>query len=208
MVATTELHFLDARPITFEGGRLAGALLRHSGWRLRFDGLPARQGVIVVYPHTSNWDFIVGLLAKWAMGMPARFWGKDSLFQIPLFGRWMRSIGGIPVDRSAPQGMVESTVQRMQSARERDELFWLVLAPEGTRSYREHWRSGFYRLALAAGVPLGLATIDWGRREITLERFLTLSGDVTRDIGHIAGYLSGVRGRHPELASPVKLAPP
>lgn len=208
MAATTELKILGARPITFEGSRLAGALLRRAGWRLRFDGLPARQGVIVVYPHTSNWDFIVGLLAKWAMGMPARFWGKDSLFRIPLFGRWMRSIGGIPVDRSAPQGMVDSMVQRMESARERDELFWLVLAPEGTRSYREHWRSGFYRLAMAAEVPLGLATIDWGRREITLERFLMLSGDAARDLQAIADHLSAVRGRHPELASPVKLASP
>lgn len=207
-MSTTDLQVLDARPITFEGNGLAGALLRRAGWRLRFDGLPTRQGVIVVYPHTSNWDFIVGLMAKWAMGMQARFWGKDSLFRIPLFGRWMRSIGGIPVDRSAPQGMVESMVQRMQSARERDELFWLVLTPEGTRSYRDHWRSGFYRLAMAADVPLGLATIDWGRREITLARFVRLSGDVTRDLEAIADHLSAVRGRHPELAAPVKLASP
>jgi hypothetical protein len=120
----------------------------------------------------------------------------------------MRFIGGIPVDRSAPQGMVESMVQRMQSARERDELFWLVLTPEGTRSYREHWRSGFYRLAMAADVPLGLATIDWGRREISLARFVRLSGDMTRDLEAIADHLSAVRGRHPELASPVKLASP
>jgi 1-acyl-sn-glycerol-3-phosphate acyltransferase len=204
----TDSQMLDARPITFEGSGLARALLRRAGWRLRFDGLPTRQGVIVVYPHTSNWDFIVGLMAKWAMSMPARFWGKDSLFRIPLFGRWMRSIGGIPVDRGAPQGMVDAMVQRMQSARERDELFWLVLAPEGTRSYREHWRSGFYRLAIAAGVPLGLATIDWGRREIALERFLTLSGDIARDLQAIADHFSAVRGRHPELASPVKLASP
>jgi 1-acyl-sn-glycerol-3-phosphate acyltransferase len=207
-VSTTDLQVLDARPVTFEGSGLAGALLRQAGWRLRFDGLPARQGVIVVYPHTSNWDFIVGLMAKWAMGLPARFWGKDSLFRIPLFGRWMRSIGGIPVDRGAPQGMVDAMVLRMQSARERDELFWLVLAPEGTRSYREHWRSGFYRLALAADVPLGLATIDWGRREIALERFVKLSGNAARDLQAIADHLSAVRGRHPELASPVKLASP
>jgi 1-acyl-sn-glycerol-3-phosphate acyltransferase len=207
-VSTTELQVLGSRPVTFEGSRLAGALLRRAGWCLRFDGLPAKQGVIVVYPHTSNWDFVVGLMAKWAMGMPARFWGKDSLFRIPLFGRWMRSIGGIPVDRSAPQGMVESTVQRMQSACERDELFWLVLAPEGTRSYRDHWRSGFYRLAMAADVPLGLATIDWGRREISLERFVRLSGDIALDLQAIADHFRAVRGRHPELASPVKLAPP
>ena len=119
-------------PIAVTGSRLAAALLRAAGWTLRFDGLPAKQGVIVVYPHTSNWDFPVGLLAKWAMGVPVHFWGKASLFRVPLFGRWMRSLGGIPVDRSAPQGVVEAMVQRFVAARERGEFHWLVLSRAAT----------------------------------------------------------------------------
>lgn len=195
-------------PIRFAGSRIAAALLRAAGWTLRFDGLPAQQGVIVVYPHTSNWDFPVGLLAKWAMGVPVHFWGKASLFRLPVFGRWMRSIGGIPVDRAAPQGVVEAMVRRFADARERGELCWLALSPEGTRGYRDHWRSGFYRVALAAGVPVGIATLDWGRRTIDLRRFVTLSGDPASDLALIAGHVDGVRGRRPELAAPVTLASP
>ena len=138
MTATAAIHF--------RGNRIAQALLRAAGWRVRFDGLPALQGVIVVYPHTSNWDFPVGLLAKWAIGLPVRFWGKDSLFRYPVFGRWMRAVGGIPVDRSAPQGVVQEMAERFAAARANGELFWLALSPEGTRSYRDHWRSGFYHL--------------------------------------------------------------
>jgi 1-acyl-sn-glycerol-3-phosphate acyltransferase len=195
-------------PIRFAGSRVAAWLLRLAGWRVRFDGLPALQGVIVVYPHTSNWDFPVALLAQWTMGMPVHFWGKDSLFRIPLFGRWMRSLGGIAVDRRAPQGVVDITVQQFAAARERGELCWLALSPEGTRGYREHWRSGFYRVAMAAGVPVGIATLDWGRREVDLRRFVDLSGDPVADLAVIAGHLEGVRGCRPELAAPVTLASP
>ena len=69
------------------GSALARGLLRAAGWRVVFDGLPAAQGVAIVYPHTSNWDFVVGILAKWAIGIPVTFWGKDSLFRVPVFGR-------------------------------------------------------------------------------------------------------------------------
>ena len=88
------------------GSALARAVLRLAGWRVAFDGLPARQGVVIVYPHTSNWDFVIGVLAKWGIGIPVAFWGKDSLFRVPLFGRWLRWLGGMPVDRGAPQGAV------------------------------------------------------------------------------------------------------
>lgn len=200
MTATAAIHF--------RGNRLAQSLLRAAGWRVRFDGLPALQGVLIVYPHTSNWDFPVGLLAKWAIGLPVRFWGKDSLFRYPVFGRWMRAIGGIPVDRSAPQGVVQEMAERFRAARANGELFWLALSPEGTRSYREHWRSGFYHLVLAADVPLGLVTLDWGRREVGVQTFVRLSGEPAPDMALIAGHLQGVRGRRPERAAPVTLAAP
>lgn len=72
-------------------------MLARLGWQVRFDGFPHPQGVAIVYPHTSNWDFVVLLLAKWAIGMPASFWGKDTLFRVPLLGAWMRWLGGIPL---------------------------------------------------------------------------------------------------------------
>lgn len=196
---------IPERPVQLQGSRLALWLLRLAGWKLDFDGLPARQGVLVVYPHTSNWDFPVGILAKWAMGFPAMFWGKDSLFRIPLFGRWMRWLGGVPVDRAAPGGIVPDMVRRIRDARARDEFFWLVLAPEGTRSRTEGWRSGFYRVTLGAEVPLALAHIDFGTRRVGVHSCLRLCGDAQADMAAIEARLGPARGHRPGNASPIKL---
>lgn len=196
---------LTARPVQLRGSRLARGLLRLAGWRLVFDGLPARQGVLIVYPHTSNWDFIVGILAKWSMGIPVLFWGKASLFDVPGFGRWLRWLGGVPVDRVQPQGAVLAMVARMQQARERDEFLWLVLAPEGTRRRGESWRSGFYRVAVGADVPVGLGYLDFAQRAVGLDGFLQLGGEPGRDLEAIAARLGHHRGRRPECAAPIRL---
>ena len=187
------------------GSALAGVLLRAIGWRVVFDGLPAKQGVLIVYPHTSNWDFIVALLAKWRIGIHVSFWGKASLFRIPLFGRWLRALGGVPVERTSPQGAVGAMAQRLREARERDEFMWLALAPEGTRRYSEGLRSGFYHVAVRAGVPLGLAGLNFARREIVLQDFVHLCGDAQADLAAIAALLGHHRGRRPEWAAPIRL---
>lgn len=185
------------------GSRLARALLRLAGWELVFDGLPARQGVIVAYPHTSNWDFVVGVLAKWALGLQFAFWGKDSLFRIPLLGRWLRWLGGIPVDRFNASGVVTDMAERFREARSEDRFLWLALAPEGTRRYQDHWRSGFYQVAVQAGVPLGLAFFDYPRRQLGVKAFVQLSGDRAADLATIAAVYDGVSGKRPELAAPI-----
>jgi 1-acyl-sn-glycerol-3-phosphate acyltransferase len=185
------------------GSRLARALLRLAGWELVFDGLPARQGVVIAYPHTSNWDFVVGVLAKWALGLQLAFWGKDSLFRVPLFGRWLRWLGGIPVDRFNACGVVADMTGRFREAREHDRYLWLALAPEGTRRYQAHWRSGFYQVAVDAGVPLGLAFFDFPHRQIGVKAFIRLSGDRDADLKAIAAVYDGVAGKHPELAAPI-----
>ena len=187
------------------GSALARGLLRLAGWRVVFDGLPARQGVLIVYPHTSNWDFVVGILAKWSIGIPVVFWGKASLFRVPGFGRWLRWLGGLPVDRLQPQGAVQAMVARMRSARERDDFLWLVLAPEGTRRRGDSWRSGFYRVAVGSGVPLGLGFLDFARREVGLRSYLQLGGEPGLDLSAIAARLGHTRGRRPEWAAPIRL---
>jgi 1-acyl-sn-glycerol-3-phosphate acyltransferase len=193
------------RSVTFRGSALATHLLGAFGWRVQFDGMPARQGVLVVYPHTSNWDFIVGLLAKWSIGLPVAFWGKDSLFAMPVLGRWMRWLGGVPVDRSSPGGVVETMVERLRAARRHSEFFWLALAPEGTRAYSEHWRSGFYRVALQADVPLALAYLDFEQKVVGVDAYLRLSGDAGADMALIAARLGHRRGCRPDLAAPIRL---
>ncbi len=193
------------RTVQFQGSALAKGVLRRLGWTLAFNGLPGRQGVMVVYPHTSNFDFPIGLLAKWAMGMPANFWGKDSLFRIPLFGAWLRWLGGVPVNRRAPGGIVADMTRQMREARERDEFMWLVVAPEGTRSLGPGWRSGFYRVAVGAEVPLALAHLDFGRRRVGVHSCIRLSGDPDLDFAEIERRLGSATGCRPEKAAPIKL---
>jgi 1-acyl-sn-glycerol-3-phosphate acyltransferase len=191
--------------VQLRGSRLARLALRALGWQLLWDGLPARQGVLVVYPHTSNWDFPVGLLAKWALGIQATFWGKHSLFRLPVFGHWMRWLGGVPVDRRAPGGIVGDMVARMREARAADRMLWLALAPEGTRARGAGWRSGFYRVAVQADAPVALVHLDFGRRRIGVAACLQLGGDEAADMAEIARRYEGVRGYRPELAAPIQL---
>lgn len=193
------------RPVQLKGSWLARKLLQLLGWTVEFDGLPALQGVIAVYPHTSNWDFPLGLLAKWALGLKIVFWGKASLFKPPVFGAWMRWLGGVPVDRSAPQGIVGDMVQRMQAARDKGEMLWLVLAPEGTRSRGAGWRSGFYNVCVNAGVPLALAHFDFAGKRVGVRTCLTLSGDRAADMAEIAKAVGWAKGYRPELAAPITL---
>lgn len=199
-------RWVPERPVQLQGSVLALGLLRLFGWTLVWEGLPARQGVLVVYPHTSNWDFVVGVFAKWAIGIPAKFWGKDSLFKIPLFGAWMRWIGGIPVNRSGAQGIATEMSQRLQTARQTGEFFWLALAPEGTRSLVPHWRSGFYPVAHEAGVPLGLVIFDYELKRVGVDRFIMLSGQREADMALLADYYRvHARGARPDKAGPVRL---
>ncbi len=184
--------------------RLAHAVLGLSGWTVDVPGLPAEQGVILVYPHTSNWDFVIGVLAKWALGLQLRFWGKDSLFKVPLLGHWARWIGGVAVDRNSPHGLVGDTVRQMREAARRGERFWLAAAPEGTRSLATGWRTGAYQVAVQAGVPVGLCYFDFQQRVVCLTRFVTLTGEVDADFAAFADYLGPRVGKRPALASPIR----
>ena len=187
------------------GSKLAARLFAWLGWQLHFDGLPGKQGVLLVYPHTSNWDFVYLLLAKWAIGIPVRFWGKHTLFRIPLFGIWLRWLGGMPVQRHLKQGAVAQMAQSMVASKDTDRFFWLALSPEGTRRWTPGWRSGFYRVALAAQVPIGICCVNFSAKRVHVTEFLQLSGDTGQDLQRIAMALQGAVGKHPEQAAPIQL---
>ena len=184
---------------------MARAVVRALGWRIDFAGLPTSQGVIVVYPHTSNWDFPIAVLLKWAVGIPVQFWGKDTLFRIPLFGSWLRWLGGVPVRRSAPQGVVGQMTAMMKQKKAAGQYFWLALSPEGTRRLTDGWRSGFYRLALDADVPVGLAGLDYSRKRLVFRDFVRLTGDEERDLKYMAKSLQDFHGFRAGAAAPVRL---
>lgn len=177
------------------------------GWKLQYEGFPSLQGVAVIYPHTSNWDFVVMILAKWTIGVPACFWSKDSLFRIPLLGRWLSSLGGIALRRGSPQGMVGNMVNLMAQHRREGRVLWLALSPEGTRRRMPGWRSGFYRVALGADVPVALVHLDYSRKLVKVMDFLRMTGDIEADYARIAAAYEGVGGWRPEGASPVRPLP-
>lgn len=180
--------------------RFAGWLLRLFGWRCAFLPPPEPRVLVLVYPHTSNWDFFWGMLGRWAAGWPISWLAKHTLFVGPV-GVVLRAWGGIPVNRSAPEGLVDELAAGLRVR----PYMLLAITPEGTRSYREHWKSGFYRLAIAADLPLGIGYIDYATRTVGVSEYFRLSGDVDADLARIARAYQNYRARHPELASPIRL---
>jgi 1-acyl-sn-glycerol-3-phosphate acyltransferase len=185
------------------GQRTSLRLLNLIGWNVYFKPLPGPHGIAVVYPHTSNCDFFVGLLAKWAVGLQFRWLAKDSLFRGAM-GAVMRYWGGVAVDRSAPQGAIRRLAETMRASK----WFWLAITPEGTRGYRPYWKSGFYRIALQAQVPLLLVSIDYGRKAVDVTKTLTLTGDEAADMAAIAKAYDDVKAMYPKDAAPIRLAEP
>ena len=174
--------------------RRAGRLLmRAAGWRY-VGGFPDEpRFVLVAAPHTSNADGVIGLAAAAACGVGFSVFAKRGLFVGPL-GALLRAFGGVPVDRSAPGGLVGRAVEGLASGRVR----MVTITPEGTRGRVERWRTGFHRIAVEAGVPIAVAALDWGRREVGVVGTVVPSGDLDADLGAIGALLDGVRGRHPD----------
>jgi 1-acyl-sn-glycerol-3-phosphate acyltransferase len=175
-------------------------ILKLMGWKLL--DLPQRpaKAVVIAYPHTSNWDFPITLLALAALPCGAHWVGKDTMFRGPL-GPLMRGLGGIEVNRRERTGFVE----RIAAEFRRRENFHLIIATEGTRSRQAGWKSGFYRIALAAAVPVIMAVVDYAKREVGLLSSIVLSGDEATDMANITACYEGRQGFHPENASPIRL---
>jgi len=181
---------------------VAEFVLARAGWRVRFDRLPAAKGVAIVYPHTSNWDFVLGLLAIWALDLPIRWVGKETLFRGltgATLGRLMRRWGGRPVDRHHPSGAVTQLVNLVNA----EPWFWLALSPEGTRQFTDHLRTGFYHLALELDLPVALAYFDYRQREIGVTRFVHMGGDPERDLALLREFYADKIGRFPAQASTI-----
>ncbi len=182
--------------------RLALAILRIAGWRVEGTAPAIVKYVLIGAPHTSNWDFVLALLAKAALDLRFRWVGKDSLFRWP-FGGLMRWLGGIPVNRRARNQFTDFLVKQFRESRE----LVVVITPEGTRSRTEHWRSGFYYLALHAGVPLVLGFVDYRRKTLGIGPTLTLTGDMEADMAPIREFYAGKQGLYPQKMGEVRILP-
>jgi 1-acyl-sn-glycerol-3-phosphate acyltransferase len=170
-------------------------------WRWKPVGDPPPPGsVIVCAPHTSNVDYLLMILRAGMDGMALSFLAKTALFKPPV-GWVIKATGGIPVDRSAPQGLVG----QMADAFEANPQMYLCIPAEGTRSRTEYWKSGFYRIAERADVPISLAFIDKSTRRVGFGPELKASGDIVADMGVIREFYSDKVGLKHENFGPVRL---
>jgi 1-acyl-sn-glycerol-3-phosphate acyltransferase len=175
-------------------------LLKLLGWKT-VGKLPAeKKYVLIVAPHTSNWDLFYGILLAFALKLDARYIAKKELFRGPFSGL-MRWSGAIPVDRASAHHVVE----QMAAAFRKSEKFVLALAPEGTRRRKESWKSGFYHIALNAQVPILLGYIDYAGKRGGAGPLIHPTGDAEEDMRVIRDFYQSVRGKHPENTSPVVL---
>lgn len=167
--------------------------MRAMGWRFAGELPNLPKFVAIVAPHTSNWDFIVGLAAKWALGVDATWLGKHTLFVWP-FSLFFRAIGGIPVDRSSANNVVDETVRAFA---QRPRMV-LALSPEGTRKKVPHWRTGFWHIARGAGVPIVIVAFDWGTKSIRFGPVIEAEGDADENLPRVKALFADTRGRRPE----------
>ncbi len=179
---------------------LAKTLLALFGWRVAGAAPDLPKYVLVVAPHTSNWDFPVMLALAIALRIKVTWMGKHTLFRPP-FGWLMRRLGGLPIERTARHNVVE---QAIESFRASDRLA-LAILPEGTRKRTPYWRSGFYHIASGAQVPIVLGFADYQRKVGGIGPVITLSGDIEADMALIRDFYIGVVGKRPDQFGKIRL---
>jgi len=163
------------------------------GWKIRGQ-YTHQKCIIIVAPHTSNWDFVLGAVVRSICSINANFLGKKELFKFPL-GIFLRYIGGYPVDRSSSHSMVDSIVDIFN----KEEHFALAIAPEGTRKYVPKWKTGFYHIAQKAQVPIVMLGFDYELKIVEFREPFYPSDNMENDMEEIMSYFRGFTGKHPEL---------
>jgi len=163
-------------------------ILRLTGWQIEGTLPDLPRFIVIAAPHSSAWDFVHGIAVVFVLRLDVHFIGKAELFRGPL-GALMRWLGGIPVDRTRTQGMVDGVAARLR----REEKFVVALAPEGTRKPVEKWKSGFYHIAVRAGVPIVPGIFDNGRKAVRFLPPFEPTGDADRDIAVLRGFYADIR---------------
>ena len=173
------------------GRWLGRTALRLTGWRIVGRMPDLSKLVMIVAPHSSNWDGFLGFAAKFALGFEVKVLGKASLFWWPL-GPLLRKLGGIPLDRSQAQGTVGQAVNLFR----RSERMWYVITPEGTRKRVENWKAGFWKIAKAAEVPILPVYFDYPSRTIGLGVPFEVGDDMDADIAAIRAWYRPRMGKN------------
>lgn len=165
---------------------------RRQNWSVEGTAPIPRKFVVIAAPHTSNWDFVYFIGAADDLNLKLSFMGKNSLFRWP-WGRMMRDLGGIPVDRTRSTNMVDAMVEEFSRRAE----FMLTIAPEGTRHKVRQWKTGFYHIAQKAGVPMVCGLMDYKRKIVGLGPAIWPSGNYDADMAKIGEYYRQCTPRHP-----------
>lgn len=174
--------------------KLCKLILKLCGWHIVGALPPNKQFILIAAPHTSNWDLVIGLLARFAVGVKINFLAKKQAFFFPL-GLLLRAVGGTPVDRSKPGNRVEQVVRLFHQQEE----FKLGMAPEGTRSPVTRWKEGFYHIANQAQVPIVLVGFDYCSKEIRVcDTLFWPTGDIKADFPPMLAFFRTIRGRCPK----------
>ena len=172
-----------------------------TGWKVTGELPQDKKFVLIGAPHTSNWDFPIGLALTFVFRLKTRWMGKHTLFE-GVKGFIMRALGGIAVDRSHPNGVVGQMAEALKHA---DQLV-IMLAPSGTRKKMPNWKSGFYHIAHQANVPIVCGYLDFNNKEANIGLTLMPTGNVKQDMALIREYYEGISAKYPEMSTPVILA--
>ena len=179
------LQWLGRTVLSFLGWKVNGGISdEHEGKKL----------VVVLAPHTSNWDGILGVAAIAGLDAKITFIGKHTVFKYFALGAFMRYMGGIPVDRTKPGGIIQDAIDQI---REMNGTL-IGMAPEGTRSKVKEWKTGFLRIADELNTKIVPASIDFAKKEILLGKIFTPSGNKLKDIADLKKYYEAFTPKHPE----------
>lgn len=180
--------------------RLSMWILNILGWTVHADYPKVEKYVLIAAPHTSNWDFPLGIVAAKAMNLDIHWMGKHSLFRWP-YGWFFRAIGGTPVHRDQALNLI----QQIADLFARSGQLVLALAPEGTRSKTDHWKTGFYHIARAANVPIVMAYLDHGQKQVGIGGAFYPGNDIEAVFAQIRQFYKGRRGKYPHQESQIRV---
>lgn len=176
-------------------------ILKVAGYKI-IDNTPEgvnnyHKAVMIAAPHTSNWDYVYTMAVFYALAIPIKYLGKDSLFKFPL-GILVRKLGGIPVRRAQKNNLVHEMATLIIDSQEQIQL---IIPAEGTRSFSKEWKSGFYHIAYTANVPIILGFLDFGKKEVGFLDIFIPTGDYEKDLIKIQKKYVGITPKYPKLYS-------
>lgn len=173
---------------------LSKQIFKLSGWKIVGDIPPGvNKAVMIIAPHTSLWDFIIGRLAFNILGLNAKFLIKKEFFKFPI-GYFLKRWGGIPIER----GSKSMALKQIQRVIKNEDSIILIITPEGTRKPVKRWKKGFYKTALNNNLPIIMGALDYSKKQAIISSPLEVSGNLEKDMVKIRNFYKDIQGKHPQ----------